>query len=1245
MPRPERAVDPAEGSVAQFAIGLRELRQAAGNPTYRVLAQRAHYSAATLAAAAGGKSLPSLSVALAYVRACDGDVVEWERRWRDTAAELEPQPTNDGASDCRSPYVGLAAYGPEDAECFCGRDRLIAALLERVGRQRFVAVVGASGSGKSSLLRAGLVPAVSADRPGWRTLVLTPGPYPLRECAVRVGTWLGLSAGTLVTEFGEHSRNLGLALRQLLAERPDDAEFLLVVDQFEEVFTLCHDAAERELFIAALLEAADAADSRTRVVIGLRSDFYTHCARHPRLAEMLQDAQVLVGPMRADELTNAITQPAARAKLMVEKALVTTVVHDAATRPGALPFVSHALWETWRRRRGNGLVLDGYRAAGGVNGAIALTTDHLYQNLDGQRQRVVREIFLRLTALGEGTEDTRRRVARDELLDTPDREVVASVLDELAAARLVTLDADTVEIAHEALIHGWPTLREWLADDREALRAHRRLTEAAAEWERHGRDDGLLYRGARLTAWQDRVRDGLNDVEHAFLTASRLAADRETRRRRGRVRWMISGLSTATVIVTVFALFALLMARRADDERALAVSRQLIADARAQLQRDPELGLLLAREAYAAAPDDDTEAVLRQAVAASHLRATLYGHKDPQGRPTTVVGAAFTQDGRHLAVITGDMQFDIWDWKSGDVAGVASQTLRNPDSAGLGLSPAFTAPRDIVSSERDSKAQTELMALFNTDNPIVTLAFSLDRQRVAAADQNGVIAIRDPGGRWDTVKGHDGPVRDMAFSHDGRRLVSCGDDGTVRIWDLVGGANPVVLRSHTQWTNVTFSPTGDNVASVAADGTVEVWDATGAAEPYVIGTPDGGAHSVVYSPDGHAIVTAGYDGTVRVWNADHRADPVVLRGHRGFVVAAMFSPDGKSVVSVGADGTAKVWDVDAVEDVTVLRGHQGPVHAVTTSPDGRRATSGGQDGTVRVWDTTGDDPPIVLPGTDHRPVSQVTFSRDARRLAAVDQDGTVFVWDITNPAEPARLRNATDRILRVAFSPNGEQLAAVNRNAVVWVWNLSEINRTTSPTLLIGYDNPLFEVAWSSDGRHIAAVARDWGRGIDASVILWDLRTLSTPTVLPDPPRQVNNLTFSPDGRYLAGSGPDDTFSVWNMTTTVPTVFRRGQGVDGTVAFGSDGRDLVITGYDGSVRIWDMGSTAEPLVLDGFRAQALDVAPLSDDRYVSAHTDGTIRIWRCPACGPIDEVLDTAGDHVTRDLTPDERRTYLPVAH
>ncbi|PZG48846.1 hypothetical protein C1I98_12410, partial [Spongiactinospora gelatinilytica] len=316
MPRPERAIDPGGGVVAQFALELREIRRAAGNPGYRELARRTHYSPATLAAAAAGNRLPSLAVTLAYVRACGADETTWRQCWHTAAAELGAQPAGTGSGDgpaTRPPYLGLAAYGSDDADLFFGRDHLPAALIERLAIRPFLALIGASGSGKSSLLRAGLLPAAAAQ--GHATLLITPGAHPLRECATALGTALEIPSGDLITELGDDVGALGAALRRLATAGHDDRRALLIVDQFEEVFTLCTDEQEREWFIAALPAAAAGPDDRARVVLGLRADFYAHCARHGVLVEALQDGQVLVGPMNAGELREVVTRPAAVAGL------------------------------------------------------------------------------------------------------------------------------------------------------------------------------------------------------------------------------------------------------------------------------------------------------------------------------------------------------------------------------------------------------------------------------------------------------------------------------------------------------------------------------------------------------------------------------------------------------------------------------------------------------------------------------------------------------------------------------------------------------------------------------------------------------------------------------------------------------------------------------------------------------------------------------------------------------------------
>ncbi|SER58775.1 Helix-turn-helix domain-containing protein [Lentzea xinjiangensis] len=367
MPRRERPLDAGDSALLRFARDLRLLRERAGSPTYRELSAETHYSPAVLSQAAAGRRLPSLQVTRAYVRACGGAEDEWEERWREVAAELEPP--EPAAEPGTSPYVGLAAFRTEDAERFFGREALIRELVSRLGEHRVVVVVGASGSGKSSLLRAGLVPSWPGP-----VVLFTPGAHPLEECAIHLGRY----AGAPTDPPAEDSRWLHRSVRRVV---PDTTELVFVVDQFEEVFTLCRDQGERVRFIDQLLTAARAGNSGCRVVLGVRADFYAHCTTHPDLVEVLRDGQVTVGPMTADELRLAVVQPAVRARCTVETALVTRIVAEASGQPGVLPLLSHALLETWRRRRGTTLTLAGYEAAGGVEHAVAHTAEAVFADL------------------------------------------------------------------------------------------------------------------------------------------------------------------------------------------------------------------------------------------------------------------------------------------------------------------------------------------------------------------------------------------------------------------------------------------------------------------------------------------------------------------------------------------------------------------------------------------------------------------------------------------------------------------------------------------------------------------------------------------------------------------------------------------------------------------------------------------------------------------------------------------------
>ncbi|MER5619110.1 helix-turn-helix domain-containing protein [Streptomyces sp. NPDC002215] len=644
--RREVPVDPGAGPVQRFAFELRKLRTEAGGITYRVLAQRAGYSVTTLSQAAGGEQLPTLPVVLAYAAACGSDGAVWEARWRQAVEEAAAAsgPGDDG-EEVDPPYRGLVRFEAGDSDRFFGRDRLTDDLLQLLHRRRFAAVFGPSGSGKSSLLRAGLVPCLQHTREaGLRPAairILTPGPHPARTHASL------LTPGSTGTGSGGQ-------------------DTFVIVDQFEEVFTLCQDSAERARFIELLLTAREP-ESRLRVLIAVRADFYGRCAEHRDLVEALRDANLLAGPMSAAELRDAIVKPASANGLTVERALTSRLVQEVSDAPGGLPLLSHVLLETWRRRRGKALTMAGYEAAGALEGAIAKTAEDVYGHFTEPQAVAARRMLLRLVAPGDGAPDTRRPAERGELQNSSEQEDTP-VLEALARARLLTLDSTTVELAHEAMLTAWPRLRGWIETDRERLRVHRKLTEAARAWEELGRDPGALYRGSRLVTAQEHFSGAhpadLTDLEQAFLTTG-LAAREQDERAAARTTRRLRTLSATLTVFLVLALTAGLIAwnqsrisdrqrQAADTAQQVALSRQLAAQSASLIGTNSDLASLLAIHAYRTSPTSQALESLHSAVGVP-LRHRLTGH------PGALMSVAFSPDGHTLATAHPGRGVELWD--------------------------------------------------------------------------------------------------------------------------------------------------------------------------------------------------------------------------------------------------------------------------------------------------------------------------------------------------------------------------------------------------------------------------------------------------------------------------------------------------------------------------------------------------------------------------------------------------------
>ncbi|MEV0680407.1 hypothetical protein AB0I60_28225 [Actinosynnema sp. NPDC050436] len=916
MPRGESPLEPDGSALTDFALGLRRLRAQAGTPSYRQLARWALYSPTTLSDAAGGKKMPSLSVTTAFVRACGGDEAEWERRWRALSTELaEPPTAEDGAA---APYLGLAPYQADDAEWFHGREALVEELVAQVAERRFTAVFGASGAGKSSLLRAGLVPALAAD--GTWIALCTPGADPLGECAAHLARWLGTTAGVVRAELAADPGNLHRLVRQALVDEPPDRQVVFVVDQFEELFTLCGDESVRAAFLAALVRAARADHGRCRVVLGVRADFRARCLRDGELAAVLDHGGLDIRPMTVEQLRCAIVEPAKRADCVVEGALVAALVAEVHGRIGVLPLLSHALRETWLRRKGNTLTLAGFQRTGGIDGALANSAEAVYSALDEHRRAVAKDLLLRMVASGDDGEDTRRRVDRAELDDNPD---VDAVLGELAAARLVVLSGDRAEITHEALIDAWPRLRGWLDEDRDGRRAHRRLTDAATLWRDHRRDPDLLLRGALLTQTSEWARTGgpLNRVEREFLDAG-VSADRSERTQRRRHVRLVRALAALVVVFAVFATLTAVYAtntqRAATRQQTVALADDAVETAARLSDTDPVLASSLLLAAYRLNPSDKTATAL---VSASGLVSTV-GMADESNSAVTTA-----PHGRLAAV-------------SRRATDVTSLVVPNGDSA----TPVSSLPG----------GQGE--AVFSADSRVVAVH---DRDGIHlwnVADPARPVELGAIPGRHRVVRFS--PVGDLLVTVDVVPVIKGRDTDWVpgrsgRLWDVRDPRVPRPLGA-LPGANTLFEFSGDGrllvtldldrAAGTPYDQDLEVWDLAAPGSPHVVGRVDNdmvGSISAVAFAGYRGLVVGDVDGGVGFWNLADPADPrmVVLdSAHRGAVNAAAVSPDQRSVVTVGSTGDLVLWSFPSPQ---ALRRKSDPVRVgsgftgLRFAPDGQ----------------------------------------------------------------------------------------------------------------------------------------------------------------------------------------------------------------------------------------------------------------------------------------------------------------------
>ncbi len=1135
---------------------------------------------------------------------------------REQARALSPATPARVAAEGICPFKGLASFEPVDADYFFGRERLVAELVARLVGDGFLGIVGPSGSGKSSILRAGLLPALAAGvLPGsarWRRLLLRPGEHPLDELR-RV-----LVSGATDP------------LAEALDVLPAEARLLLAVDQLEELFTACRSDRERAAFAETLARAATDPDGRAVVVVALRADFYGRFAAHPGLAELLGANQVLVGPMHASELRRAVELPASRVGLRVEPELVDALVDDVEGEPGALPLLSTALLELWQKRQGNALTLAAYRESGGVHSAVARLAEGMYARIPEGRKQLVRAVMLRLVGEGEAAVPVRRRAPLAEL-DVERNEDVANVVATLADSRLITVGEGSVEVAHEALLQEWPRLRDWIEEDTEGRRLRRHITEVATEWNAGGRDQGELYRGARLVAALDWSTDHafeLNELEREFVSESREASEREAtraRRTNRRLRALLAGVAILLAAAVAGGIFAVIQRGEARDAEAAQLAQRL--GAQALVEDDLDLSLLLARQAVAIDDTAQTRGYLLQGLLRSPA---AIGIMHSQSDSTLLRGISASPDGRTVALadfFVGVLLFDARTFeqvgKPVKVPTIAEETAYSPDGDTL----AFGGPGYLRLIDTHTRKQLADARLGKA--AVQRILFTKDGSRLV------VVEYLQGGAGWITI-------RDAAtLQQIGSRIRPKGFTGS---WIA------------QQWTHpeVSLAPDGRSLVTTSVDGELAWLDLDSRKKTRTIDIPRG-HHALALSADG-GTAAVGLGRGIRLINVRTGIAKDATAVLASSPISLRFSPDGKTIVSTNNDGTVTLWDASTATPRETLRGHSRTVWEPVFSADGQTLYTGSADGTMIAWDLSGDrrlgrgftfthdrglsDWPDRHPGK---------FTPDGRLIAVGLKADGVELRSASDPSRPGkRLQSTGGEVGAFAFSRDGRTLVAITKRDKATVWDVQSLSLRYGP----------FRVDRGTDGVSISADGKMLATAADHGVRLWDLTT-GAPLGRIGGAASVGDVAFSPTqplvafvfegwgaGAPVEGGGNAEIWDVKRRVRIATLQLDRkpssGFALGYTVAFSADGRTLATAGKDPLVHLWDVGTGKLIRELEQDLGNAVWALEFSREGKMLAVSGGdSASLWDVATGAQIGPKLPAGSRESTLDLSPDGRRLLI----
>lgn len=1160
-------------------------------------------------------------------------------------------------ADDLCPYVGLDTFKSEQHEFFYGRSQLITQMVTRLQQNRGLILVGPSGSGKSSAALAGLIPQMQKgaialengpNSAHWHYFPpLLPGADPLANMARILQPDADFSAQKEIKE-------------QLLASphylagqisQQTDAPAVLLIDQFEEIYTLCYQDEARQAFINNLLHLLQIPAPRHVVIVTMRSDFENILVQEPELYALFEQTQIRVMAMKAAELREAIVKPAQKVGLFFEDGLVDELVHEILGETAALPLLQFTLLKLWENRERNRVTWAAYRDLGGGRQALANTADGLYDSLSPDEQIAARQILLRIVHPDENLKISRTRILQEDLynIKQPPGQIDA-VLEKFLEARLLRLTKGTrtgearIEIAHEALAYTWPRLAAWLEEDRVTRRRRLRLSTMAEEWQTRQQDPSTLLRGLLLE--EAITYTDLNDVEEAFVAASRQEAHREqlareveqrekliqaqaladeqqqraeeSSRAAARLRRLAMVLAAVFMIAVAGAIAAAINEQEAQISAATAVANEQIAE---------NLRLTaVAGEAAAIASEGTAEAN-------AGLRATAEFNANQQ-RDSAASAAATADAARATAIISAfDAQNQFRLATSRELAAAANDQLQSDPQLALLLAleavnftytHTQTAPAEAEDAlYRALQASQLQLTLSGHTDWVRDVAFNADGSLLATTGLDTAVKVWDAqsGQEIQSLNDSERPLNSLAFSPAGPHLAAGGDDGFLYVWDVTSGRRVRRLPGNGgAIQDVAYNADGTRLAAALGDTTIRIWDMTsGEALLHLTGGHAANVSAVAFTADNGQLVSAGRDGLVIFWDLASGTAVANLpresnNGEPIAITSLAFHPDGSRLVTGLDNNTARVWDVIAKVPIATLSGHTSAVFSVAYSPDGRFLATASQDSTAKVWHAQTHQVAYTLSGHSST-ISAVTFNQDGAQLATASQDGTAKVWNTQPALDIINLTGHSAPVKSAAFSPDGRLIITAGDDKTVKLWM---VRTGAISSTLTGPNNLINDVVFSGDGRFLAAASSDQNGWV------WDTESYEVTDVFQQHNGPVTAVLFSPDSATLATASQDGKARLWSMENgRIVTEFNHGAPVL-DVAFSSDGRQLATAGSDGLVLLWNTATGQQVKSIPSHAVAVNSIAFTPDDQQLAAAgSDGTIKLWSVPD----GELLRTLSGH------------------